>query len=370
MSSIASRTSEAAGVTGLQSATDGAARGDVPADRSGLPVIALTLGEPAGIGPDIVVMAAQRTFPARLIVIGDGELLASRAARLRLPLPLDTLDRGAGWSLEHLPLAVASRVRTLDPRNARSVLATLEHAVNGCRGGRFDAMVTAPLHKGVINDAGIPFSGHTEFLADRAGARRVVMMLVGGSLRVALATTHLPLREVPAAITRESLSGTLRVLHADLVRRFDITAPRILVAGLNPHAGESGHLGREEVEVIVPVLDALRAEGFLLEGPLPADTLFHRDRLAGADCVLAMYHDQGLPVIKFATFGHGVNITLGLPFLRTSVDHGTALERAGTDQVDPGSLVAAIELAIELALRARATSRPEIGGERRFHPSP
>jgi 4-hydroxythreonine-4-phosphate dehydrogenase len=255
--------------------------------------------------------------------------------------------------VEHVALAVPARPGLLDPRNAGAVLATLERAVAGCESGRYDAMVTAPLHKGVINEAGIPFTGHTEFLAYRTGARRVVMMLVGDGLRVALATTHLPLLDVPAAITREALADTLRILRADLVRRFGFPAPRILVAGLNPHAGESGYLGREEIDVITPVLDALRGEGFDLVGPLPADTLFNPDRLAGADCVLVMYHDQGLPVLKYATFGRGVNITLGLPIIRTSVDHGTALDLAGTGKADAGSLVAAIELAIELANRER-----------------
>lgn len=345
---------------------DGRAAGATQESRNFAPVIALTLGEPAGIGPDIVVMAARHEFAAHLVAIGDRDLLASRAAKLRLPLRFSDVDGGtdrAGqgcWSLEHVPLAVPARPGTLDPRNGRSVLATLERAVAGSQSGRYDAMVTAPLHKGVINDAGIPFTGHTEFLAERSGVQRVVMMLVGDGLRVALATTHLPLAQVPDAITRASLTATLRILCADLVRRFGIAAPRILVAGLNPHAGESGYLGREEIEVIGPVLDLLRAEGFDLVGPLPADTLFSRDRLADADCVLAMYHDQGLPVLKYATFGRGVNVTLGLPFIRTSVDHGTALERAGTGQADPGSLVAAIELAIELVQRQRAASLPGI----------
>ena len=339
----------------------------VPASGPGSapPVIAITLGEPAGIGPDIVVMAAQQAFAARLVAIGDRDLLASRAAELRLPLRLGGFDPGAApagagcLAVEPAPLAFPARAGTLDPRNAVSVLASLEHAVAGCASRRYDAIVTAPVHKGVINDAGIPFTGHTEFLADRAGGRRVVMMLAGDGLRVALATTHLPLMEVPAAITRESLTATLRILHADLVRRFGIAAPRIVVAGLNPHAGESGHLGREEIEVIGPVVEALRAEGFHLAGPLPADTLFNRDRLAAVDCVLAMYHDQGLPVLKYATFGSAVNITLGLPFIRTSVDHGTALELAGTGLANPGSLVAAIEVAIELAERERAARPPQ-----------
>ncbi len=328
---------------------------------SALPVIAITAGEPAGIGPDLVAMVAQYGFPARLVAIGDRPLLEARAAALGLPLrtlscapcPTDPPETGQ-LNVEHVPLAVASQAGKLDPRNGPAVIATLDQAIAGCRARRFDALVTAPVHKGVLNDAGIAFTGHTEFLAERCGVPRVVMMLVGDRLRVALATTHVPLKEVPQAITRESLTETLRILNGELARRFGIASPRILVAGLNPHAGESGHLGREEIDIIVPVLDRLRAEGFDLRGPLPADTLFNPDRLSDADCVLAMYHDQGLPVLKYATFGRGVNITLGLPFIRTSVDHGTALELAGTGEANPGSLVAAIELAIELALRQRA----------------
>jgi len=237
----------------------------------------------------------------------------------------------------------------LDPANARYVLAILDRAVRGCLEGEFDAMVTAPVQKSVINDAGIAFTGHTEYLAERAQAEHVVMMLVGGGLRVALATTHLPLRDVPNAISGETLAKTLRVLDADLRRRFRIARPRILVAGLNPHGGESGHLGREDAEIIAPAIAAAAAAGIAASGPIPADTLFVPERLKGADCVLAMYHDQGLPVLKFASFGRGVNVTLGLPFVRTSVDHGTALDLAGTGRADPGSLIEAMKLAIELA---------------------
>jgi 4-hydroxythreonine-4-phosphate dehydrogenase len=332
-----------------------------PAAGARLPVIAVTLGEPAGIGPDIVAMAAQRRFAARMVAIGDRDLFAARAAQLRLPLQIGTLGEDVDWTLADVPVAVSAQAGRLDIRNAASVLAMLEHAVAGCSSGRYDAIVTAPVHKGAINEAGTPFTGHTEFLAQLSGVPRVVMMLVGHGLRVALATTHLPLQEVPAAITRPSLTATLRILRADLVRRFGVTSPRILVAGLNPHAGEGGHLGREEIEVIGPVLDALRSEGFRLDGPLPADTLFHPARVADADCVLAMYHDQGLPVLKYATFGRGVNVTLGLPFIRTSVDHGTALELAGSGDADPGSLIAAVELAIELVLRER-TAGAAAGG--------
>jgi 4-hydroxythreonine-4-phosphate dehydrogenase len=227
----------------------------------------------------------------------------------------------------------------------------LDLALAGCRSGAYDAMVTAPVHKGTINDAGMPFTGHTEYLAEKTGTRRVVMMLAGAGLRVALATTHLPLKDVPAAITRPQLETTLRILHADLVEKFRIARPRILVAGLNPHAGEGGHLGREEIEVIVPVLDKLCGEGMNLAGPLPADTLFTRGVLAGSDAQLAMYHDQGLAVLKYAAFEEGINVTLGLPIIRTSVDHGTALDLAGTGQADPRSLFAAVDLAIELAQR-------------------
>jgi 4-hydroxythreonine-4-phosphate dehydrogenase len=236
----------------------------------------------------------------------------------------------------------------LDPANAHYVIDILDRAIAGCRSGEFAAMVTAPLHKGVINDAGIPFTGHTEYLAEQTDTPRVVMMLAGAGLRVALATTHLPLKEVPAAITRPALEATLRILHADLRDKFGIADPRILVAGLNPHAGESGHMGREEIEVIGPVIEKLRGEGMNLVGPLPADTLFTRKVLAGADAQLAMYHDQGLAVLKYAAFEDGVNITLGLPIVRTSVDHGTALDLAGTGRADPRSLFAAVDAALAM----------------------
>jgi len=227
----------------------------------------------------------------------------------------------------------------------------LDRALAGCRSGEFAAMVTAPVHKGIINEAGIPFTGHTEYLAEKTGTPRVVMMLAGAGLRVALATTHLPLKEVPAAITQPNLEATIRILHADLVGKFGIARPRILVAGLNPHAGEGGHIGREEIEVIAPVLEKLRGEGMDLVGPLPADTLFTRGVLDGTDAQLAMYHDQGLAVLKYAAFEDGINITLGLPIIRTSVDHGTALDLAGSGRADPRSLFAAVDLAAELARR-------------------
>jgi 4-hydroxythreonine-4-phosphate dehydrogenase len=325
-----------------------------PAGQPLTPLVAVTAGEPAGIGPELCMMLARRKLPARVVFIADEQLLRERTLRPGSVLPhWNGPADSAGFSVLHVPLARPARPGLLDPANSPYVLRTLEIAADGCRDGRFDAMATAPVHKAVINDAGIAFTGHTEFLADRLGAPQVVMMLAGGGMRVALATTHLPLRDVAAAITREGLERTLRVLHGDLVTRFAITRPRILVAGLNPHAGESGHLGREDIDIITPVLDRLRAEGYALEGPLPADTLFQPEKLKHCDCVLAMYHDQGLPVLKYASFGGGINITLGLPVIRTSVDHGTALELAGSGRASCESLVAAVELAAELALRSR-----------------
>ncbi|MBT9515131.1 MAG: 4-hydroxythreonine-4-phosphate dehydrogenase PdxA [Methyloversatilis discipulorum] len=326
------------------------------------PRIAVTSGEPAGVGPELCAALCGRRFAARLVVLGDAGLIAERAqaaglqVRLRAYDPASDADDSA-LEVLHSPLAVPSTAGRLDVANARYVLSLLDRARDGCVSGEFAAMVTAPLHKGVINDAGVPFSGHTEYLADSTGTPRVVMMLAGRTganadgpwLRVALATTHLPLSAVPAAITRESLMQTLRILDADLRTRFGIARPHIVVAGLNPHAGESGHMGREEIDVITPVLDALRAEGMHLEGPLPADTLFVPRHLDGADAVLAMFHDQGLPVLKYATFGHGINITLGLPIIRTSVDHGTALDLAGSGRADASSLVEAVEAAIAMS---------------------
>lgn len=301
----------------------------------------MTAGEPAGIGPDLCAMLAQSLPEADISVIADHGLIKSRAAQLGLPI--DNLK------IEHVPLAAPAEPGVLNPANGRYVLDTLTRAAEGCLNGEFDAMVTAPVHKGVINDAGIPFTGHTEFLQELTHSPQVVMMLVGGGMRVALATTHLPLREIPEAITRELLESVTRILHHDLVHRFGIATPAIRVAGLNPHAGEGGHLGREEIDVIEPVLAKLRAEGMHLLGPLPADTMFSQKNLATTDAFLAMYHDQGLAVLKHASFGEGVNVTLGMPIIRTSVDHGTALDLAGTGKADVGSLIAAIELAIELA---------------------
>ena len=330
-----------------------------------LPLIALTTGEPSGIGPDIALMLASRPAArrgARLLLVGDAAMLARRAKRLGIALSLRRYEGDAtpsGVSVLHVPLAQTVRPGQLDTRNAAYVLATLDAALAGCVSGAFAAMVTAPVHKGVINEGGFPFTGHTEYLAEKTHTSRVVMMLAGGTppLRVALATTHLALKDVPRALTREDLRTTLTILAADLRNKFGIARPRILVAGLNPHAGESGHMGREEIEVITPVLDELRARGMRLTGPLPADTLFTPRVLAGGDAVLAMYHDQGLPVLKYATFGEGINITLGLPIIRTSVDHGTALDLAATPAkaktADPGSLITAFKLAVELAGRAR-----------------
>ena len=327
-----------------------------------LPVIAVTSGEPAGIGPDICLALARERLACRVVILGDRELLAARAARLRLAVRLRAFDPAQApapdvLDVQHVPLLAPASVGRLDPANSPYVLALLGRAVADCIAGTFAAMVTAPVHKGSINDAGIPFTGHTEYLAGLTSTPRVVMMLAGGGLRVALATTHLALAAVAGAISRESLAATLRIVHQALRRQFGLAQPRILVAALNPHGGEGGHLGREEIEIISPVLEQLRQSGMQLEGPLPADTLFTPQVLARGDCVLAMYHDQGLPVLKYASFGKGVNVTLGLPIVRTSVDHGTALELAGTGKADAGSLIAAIEMALEM-VRAAGTPPP------------
>jgi 4-hydroxythreonine-4-phosphate dehydrogenase len=315
--------------------------------------IVLTSGEPAGIGPDLCVEIAARDHGFELVLAGDGAVLANRAAALGRPLDLLPYDAsappephraGSARLLERKAGAPVSAGR-LDPANSPYVLSLLDAAADGCLRGEFAAMVTAPVHKGVINDAGIAFTGHTEYLAQRLGTPLPVMLLVAGELRVALATTHLPLRAVPDALTRELLGAVLDVLHDGLRSRFRLLSPRILVCGLNPHAGEGGHLGTEEIEVIGPAIDAARARGIDARGPLPADTAFTPASLAGGDAVLAMFHDQGLPVLKHAGFGRGVNVTLGLPIVRTSVDHGTALDLAATGRADPGSLVAALDLA-------------------------
>lgn len=316
--------------------------------------LAITTGEPAGIGPDLCLTLTAGLTDRPLVLLGDRDLLASRARQLGLSFDLPDYDPAScvPVSIMHHPLAAPCRTGQLDVAYARYVLSLLDSAIDGCMAGggaRFAGMVTAPVHKGIICDAGIPFTGHTEYLAEKTGTPRVVMMLVGGGMRVALATTHLPLKDVADALTIESLTDTIRILEQDLRLRFKSPRPRILIAGLNPHAGEGGHLGREEGAVIEPVLAALRQEGFDLQGPLPADTLFQKKYLEQADAVLAMYHDQGLPVLKYASFGEGVNVTLGLPLVRTSVDHGTALDLAGTGRADAGSLRAAVKLAAELA---------------------
>jgi len=324
------------------------------------PVIAVTSGEPAGIGPELCLRLA--TFPGdvQLVVIGDRNLLAERARLLGLNVavrafcPKNPVDRSM-LDILHIPLAAPSKPGQLDAANGPYVLALLDRALAGCQSGEFAAMVTAPVHKGVINDAGFPFTGHTEYLAEKTATPLVVMMLAGnterGPLRVALVTTHLPLKDVPAAITADVLEKTLRILHADLQHKYGLARPRILVAGLNPHAGEGGYLGREEIEIITPVLDKLRGEGMLLSGPHPADTMFTPPVLAEGDAVLAMYHDQGLTALKYATFGQGINVTLGLPIIRTSVDHGTALALAGSGRADPGSLFEAVAEAARMAAR-------------------
>ena len=318
--------------------------------------VVITPGEPAGIGPDLAIQLAQQNWPVELVVCASPQLLHERAAQLGLPLTLRDYQPGLAaqpqlaGSLTILPVETAQPVTPgkLQPANSAYVLATLARACDGCLNGEFAALITGPVHKGVINDAGIPFTGHTEFFADRAGGHRVVMMLATEELRVALATTHLPLKDVSAAITHASLREVITILHRDLQQKFAILQPHIFVCGLNPHAGESGHMGREEIDTIIPALDSLREQGIQLTGPLPADTLFQPKYLQHADAVLAMYNDQGLPVLKFQGFGRAVNITLGLPFIRTSVDHGTALELAGLGQAEPGSFITALNLAITM----------------------
>ena len=321
--------------------------------------IALTAGEPAGIGPDLCVQLAVQDPTVRVIFVGDPEVLAERACALGAAIDIcpyqDVRASSSSALMEVLPVPVNRPVTAgrVDPGNAPHVLAMLERAGRGCIEGHFDAVVTAPVHKGVINDAGIAFQGQTEYFASLCGQVMPVMMLVASGIRVALATTHLPLRRVPAAITVERLEEVIRVLQRDLVERFGIRNPRVDVCGLNPHAGEGGHLGHEETAIIQPTLEKLRAEGLDLRGPLPADTAFTPERLADTDAVLAMFHDQGLPVLKHLGFGVAVNVTLGLPIIRTSVDHGTALDIAATGAASSGSLVAAVELAAELATRHR-----------------
>lgn len=326
--------------------------------REPVSTIAVTTGEPAGIGPDLCGALLDGTHASRIVLLGDRTLYA-RVAGLgprmtALPDYSRAVEACSGIELLHVPLRAPCTPGRLDPANAPYVLELLDRAVDGCLVGEFQAMVTAPVHKGVINQAGVPFTGHTEYLAARTAAALPVMMLTGGGMRVVLATTHLPLKDVSAAVTPQRLEAILRILHGDLRRRFGLAEPSILVCGLNPHAGEGGYLGREELDVITPTLERLQREGMRLAGPVPADTAFLPERLAGFDAVLAMYHDQGLPVLKHASFGHGVNVTLGLPLVRTSVDHGTALDLAGAGTADAGSMKAALQMADELASHAGA----------------
>ncbi len=329
-----------------------------------VPRIALTTGEPAGIGPDLTIQIAQQTFDAEIVAIGDPAVLRARADQLGLPLTILPYTPDAP-AVPHQPgrlrvaaIATARPVWSgqLDTANAAYVLRVLDAACDGCIKGHFDAMVTAPLHKAIINDAGTPFTGHTEYLAERSGGHRPVMMLAIPGLRVALATTHLPLKEVPASLNQSDLMATLEIVERDLRRYFRVTAPQVAVCGLNPHAGESGHLGSEEVEVIEPVLAALRRRGMAVSGPLPADTAFAPAQRQRYDVIVAMYHDQGLAALKALGFGEAVNITLGLPVIRTSVDHGTALELAGSGRADPGSLLAAIQVAMDMVGTAATAS--------------
>ena len=319
---------------------------------------ALTPGEPAGIGPDLCLLLASQRQPHPLIAITSRDLLHERAAQLGVAVSLlpvspdnwpDQPAPAGSLYVWDTPLNAPVTAGTLDKANAPFVLQTLTRAALGCVAGDFAGMITAPVHKGVINESGIAFSGHTEFLADLTGTEQVVMMLATRGLRVALVTTHLPLRQVADAITPERITRVTRILHADLQHKFGIAQPRILVCGLNPHAGEGGHLGFEEIDIIEPTLERLRSEGMDLRGPLPADTLFTPKYLEHCDAVLAMYHDQGLPVLKYKGFGAAVNITLGLPIIRTSVDHGTALDLAGSGKIDTGSLQVALETAYQMA---------------------
>jgi 4-hydroxythreonine-4-phosphate dehydrogenase len=324
-----------------------------PAGRSLF--IAITTGEPAGVGPELTVAAlaqADARWPCvKFSVLADRDLMAERAGAS------SWLSGNGSIEIEHHALSVPALPGKLDAANGRYVLGLLDTAIDGAISGRFDAIVTAPLQKSTINDAGVPFTGHTEYLAERTHTPRVVMMLAGTGerpLRVALATTHLPLKDVSAALTVDGIVETLSIIHRDLKAMFGLARPRILVTGLNPHAGENGYLGREEIDVITPALLRARALGIDAPGPYPADTLFQPRYLKDADCVLAMFHDQGLPVLKYATFGEGINVTLGLPIIRTSVDHGTALDLAGTGRADPGSLIAAIDTAVAMARHRRA----------------
>ena len=313
-------------------------------------MLAITPGEPAGIGPDLLIALAQHEHPADWVVLTDPDMLRQRAGLLGRSLKICSAPTGRAGELqvEPVPLAQEATPGHLSAANSASVLNSLRRAAEGCLAGRYAGMVTGPVQKSIINDAGFPFSGHTEFLRDASGSGDVLMLLVAGGLRVGLVTTHLPLADVPRALTAELLDCKLRLLLHGLRERFGVAEPRVLVTGLNPHAGEGGHLGREEIEMIGPVCERFRAAGADVMGPLPADTAFTPHRLEDADAVLTMYHDQGLPVLKHAGFGSAVNVTLGLPFVRTSVDHGTALDIAGTGSADTGSLAAALALAEEM----------------------
>ena len=328
-----------------------------------IPRIAVTSGEPAGVGPELCLTLAARDLDCELVCLADVQLLEERSRLTGIGAMLRPYAANARRTtarerhrpgtllVEHAALDTPSEPGRLSARNAKYVLGLLDRAIDGALAGEFDAIVTAPVHKGIINDAGVPFSGHTEYFAQRARSARPVMMLTTGNLRVALATTHLPLKAVSAAITVELLCETVAILARDLTARWGIRSPRIAVCGLNPHAGEGGYLGDEELRVIGPAIAKLAQQGLRVQGPLPADTVFVPSLLGAFDAVLAMYHDQGLPVVKHAGFDRAVNVTLGLPFVRTSVDHGTALDLAGTGKADPGSLAAAVQLAIELAGR-------------------
>lgn len=326
-----------------------------------LPVIAITSGEPAGIGPDLLADIPAQKFNARLVLIGDQSLIRARAQAINKPLSLQTYDIGnaaqkGSLEIKHIALHNPAVAGTLDVNNAGYVLQTLDVACKGCLSGEFDAMVTAPIQKDIINDAGIAFSGHTEYLAQLCHASKPVMLLATEHLRVALATTHLPLRDVADAIKADELAQIIRILWEDLQLKFGIHEPHIKVCGLNPHAGENGYLGHEEIDIIIPVIKQMQQQGINVSGPYPADTVFTRHSLADTDAVLAMYHDQGLPVLKYAGFNQAINTTLGLPIIRTSVDHGTALHLAGTGEASPESLFAAIRSAIaqSTAVKARA----------------
>ena len=326
--------------------------------------IAITPGEPAGIGPDLIIAIAQQAWPVQIVVVASKSLISERAQQLNLPITLidydataeSTPQQAGSITVLDTPLAEPCIAGELNANNGAYVVDTLKIASDKNMTGEFDAIVTGPVNKGLINKSGIPFSGHTEYFAHQANCSDVVMMLATEGLRVALVTTHIPLEYVSKAITYERLQKVTRILHADLKNKFGIESPKIYACGINPHAGEDGHLGREEIDLMIPAFEELRAEGMDITGPLPADTIFQEKYLKEADAILSMYHDQGLPVLKYKGFGSSVNITLGLPFIRTSVDHGTALELAGTGQADSGSMMEAMRNAIKLTNSSKANS--------------